>query len=269
MRTLRELQHSFAHGMFGADRDITALLLGASGQSGAAGLAIYRNNVLANYRKALRETYPVILRLIGADCFDQAADAYARATPSYSGDLYDFGEHFGNSLAGYPATRDLAYLPDVARLEWIIEAADRAPAAPLDLALGLARLAAVPPQRFADLGFALDPSARLFASPYPVLRIWQVNQLSYDGDQAVQLDSGGATLLIIRRGLAVDIEPLSGAGFSLLSAFSAGLTLGAALERALALDVAFDLDAFLRWHMPAGTFSDFRLAEEPKEGGRG
>lgn len=262
MRTLRELQHSFVRGVFGTDREIAALLLGARGQSGAAGLAIYRNNVLANYRKALRETYPVILRLIGADCFDQAADAYARATPSRSGDLYDFGERFGEFLAAYPATRDLAYLPDVARLEWIIEAADRAPAAaPLDLA----RLAAVPPQCFADLGFALDPSARLFASRYPVLRIWQVNQNGYGGDQAVDLGSGGATLLVIRRGLAVDIEPLSDAGFSLLSAFSAGLTLGEALERALALDAAFDLDAFLQRHMPAGTFSDFRLAEGKTE----
>lgn len=258
MHTLRELQHSFARGVFGADREIAALLLGACGQDGVAGLAIYRNNVLANYRNALRETYPVILRLIGADCFDQAADAYARATPSRSGDLYDFGEHFGDFVAGYPPTRALTYLPDVARLEWLIEASDRAPqAAPLDLA----RLAAVPPQHLADLCFMLEPSARLLDSPYPVLRIWQVNQPGHDGEQAVDLGSGGDRLLLIRRGLAVEIEPLSGAGYSLLSACSAGLTLGAALERALALDPAFDLDAFLQRHMPAGTFSDFQLAQ--------
>lgn len=257
MRTLLELQHSFTRGVFGAERDIAALLLGACGQDGAAGLAIYRNNVLANYRNALHETYPVILRLIGADCFDQAADAYARATPSLSGDLYDFGEHFGSFVAGYPPTRALAYLPDVARLEWAIEASDRAPQAALDLA----RLATVPPQRFADLCFALAPSARLFASPYPLLRIWQVNQPGYDGDQAVDLGSGGASLLVIRRGPGVEIEPLSGAGYNLLSACSAGLTLGAALERALALDPAFDLDAFLQRQMPAGTFSDFQLAQ--------
>lgn len=262
MRTLRDIQQSFARGVFGADPEIAALLLGARGQSGAAGLAIYRNNVLANYRKALRETYPVILQLIGADCFDQAADAYARATPSLSGDLYDFGERFGDFLARYPPTRDLAYLPDVARLEWVIEASGRAQqAAPRDLAQNLARLATTPPQRFADLSFALAPSARLFATPYPVLRIWQVNQPGHDGDQTVNLASGGATLLIIRRGLSVEIEPLTSAEFSLLSAFSAGLTLGAALECALALDAAFDLNAFLQRHMPSGTFSDFRLAE--------
>lgn len=262
MHTLRELQHSFARGVFDADPEIAALLLGARGQSGAAGLAIYRNNVLANYRNALRETCPVILQLIGADCFDQAVDAYARATPSLSGDLYDFGAHFGTFLATYPPTRALVYLPDVARLEWLIEASDRAPqAAPLDLA----RLATVPPQRLADLGFTLEPSARLFDSPYPVLRIWQVNQAGHDGDQTVDLGCGGAGLLVIRRGPGIEIEPLSGAGFGLLSAFSAGLTLGAALECALALDPAFDLNTFLQRHLPAGTFSDFQLAQGATE----
>lgn len=258
MHTLLELQHSFTRGVFGAEREITTLLLGACGQDGAAGLAIYRNNVLANYRNALHETYPVILRLIGANCFDQAADAYACATPSLSGDLYDFGARFGDFVADHPPTRTLAYLPDVARLEWLIEASDRAPAA---AALDLARLATVPPQRLADLVFTLVPSAQLLASPYPLLRIWQVNQPGYDGEQTVDLGSGGAPLLLIRRGPGVEIEPLSGAGYSLLSACSAGLTLGAALECALALDPAFDLNTFLQRHLPAGTFSDFRLSD--------
>ena len=79
MHTLRDIQHSFARGVFGSDREIAALLLGARGQSGEAGLAIYRNNVLANYRKALQSTYPVILQLIGADCFTQSVDAYVQA----------------------------------------------------------------------------------------------------------------------------------------------------------------------------------------------
>lgn len=262
MHTLSELQHSFAHGLFGAEHGITAHLVGACGQDGAAGLAIYRNNVLANYRNALHETYPVILQLIGADCFDQATDTYARATSSLSGDLYDFGQSFGDFLADHPPTRALAYLPDVARLEWLIEAADRAPPTP---PLDLAQLATLPPQCYADLGFTLAPSARLFTSSYPVLRIWQVNQSGHDGDQAVDLGCGSDWLLVIRRGAVVEIEPLHGAGFSLLSAFSAGRTLGAALECALALDAAFNLDAFLQRHLPAGTFSDFQLAQRATE----
>lgn len=262
MPSLREIQEDFARGVLGSNHVIATQLLGAGGQSGEAGLAIYRNNVLANYRKALRETYPVVLQLIGEDCFNQAANAYARATPSISGDLYDFGAGFGEFLTDLPATRGLAYLPDVARLEWTVDTSDRAPeAGPLDLA----RLAAVPEVRLADLRLVLHPSARLVASPYPVLKIWQVNQSGYEGDQAVSLGSGGVWLLVMRRNLAVAIEPLSAAEFVLLATLAEARTLGHALEQALALDEVFDPGPFLQRRMLAGTFVDFALSEEEEK----
>ncbi len=264
MPALPELQESFARGLFGADREVAASLIGARGQGGEAGLAVYRNNVLANYRHALRDTYPVVLRLVGADCFDQAANAYARATPADSGDLYDFGAGFGDFLAAHPSTRRLAYLPDVARLEWAVERAERAPeAGPLDLA----RLAAAIDAHVADLGFVLHPSARLLASPWPVLKIWQVNQPTHAGDQSVDLGLGGDRLLVIRRDLTVQIERLDVAEYALLAALAAGSRLGDAFAAALAQDDApvsgygagFDLNLFLRRHVQARTLVDFRI----------
>ena len=75
----------------------------------------------------------------------------------------------------------LAYLPDVARLEWAwhraFHAADRAP-------LALERLAAVPPERYGQVRFRLHPSAQFIASDYPLLRIWEVNQPAYAGEAA-------------------------------------------------------------------------------------
>ena len=58
-------------------------------------------------------------------------------------------------------------------------------------ALDLERLTQVPPERYADLRFALHPACRLLRSAYPVRRIWQVSQPDYQGDQAVALDEGG------------------------------------------------------------------------------
>jgi hypothetical protein len=36
----------------------------------------------------------------------------------------------------------------------------------------------VPPEDYPRLRLLLQPSARLLASDYPVLRIWQVNQMT-------------------------------------------------------------------------------------------
>ncbi|MFZ5508943.1 MAG: putative DNA-binding domain-containing protein [Pseudomonadota bacterium] len=256
MTALHEFQAGFAAALMGGEEAIAAQLAGARGQSGAAGLAVYRNNVRANYRRALKESYPVILALIGEDCFDQAADQYCRAVPSLSGDLYDFGAGFGDFLASHGPTRALPYLRHVAALEWALEMAGRAPEAkPLEVS----RLAAVAPERLPGLRFLLHPAARLLASPYPVLHIWQVNQPGYEGDPTVDLSKGGDHLLVTRHGAQVVIERLGAAEHAWLSSLAAGDTLVCAVERALVLDQAFPVEHLLRRHVAAGTLWDFAV----------
>lgn len=257
MPSLHELQSAFAHGLLDpADAAVLAHLHGARGMDAAAGLDVYRNNTFANYRAALREAYPVILRLVGEDYFNRAADTCVRAAPSAFGDINVYGEVFGAVLADAPGARELAYLPDVARLEWACHRAfGAADAQPLDFA----RLAAVPPERLDALRFALHPSASLLVSPWPILAIWSVNQPGFSGGQSVDLASGGSRLLVMRRGHDVDLEPLDAADYAMLTALEAGARLGEAIESAFAAGAGFDLNAFLRRHVLAQTLVDFRL----------
>jgi hypothetical protein len=269
MPSLLELQSAFARGVLDpADAAVLAHLCGARGMDAAAGLAVYRNNTFSNYRAALREAYPVIRRLVGDGFFDQAADDYVRITPSHFGDINLYGDAFGAFLSGYPGARELAYLPDVARLEWACHRAFGADdAAPLDIA----RLAAVPEERLDELRFTLHPSAALVDSPWPILAIWRANQPHFDGEPSVDLTAGGARLLVLRRGHDVDLEPLAAAERAMLAALAAGARLGAALDSALALDAGFDLNDFLRRHVQARTLVDFRLPHalsREREGGQ-
>ena len=64
MPSLRELQRSFSAAVLFDDAAAAASLGIVPGSLGtAARIAIYRNNVLGNYRKALAATYPVVQRL--------------------------------------------------------------------------------------------------------------------------------------------------------------------------------------------------------------
>jgi hypothetical protein len=256
--SLREYQQGFARAVLGGDSAVTPHIVAARGLAAESGLAVYRNNMLSNVRAGLRISYPVVLRLIGEDCFRQAADEYLRQVPSTSGDLAEYGGSFGDFLARYPATRELVYLPDVARLEWAIDEAGRAADASL---LELARLAAVAPQQLGALRFRLHPSARLIASPYPIFSIWQVNQSEYRGEDRIDLAQGGVCLLVMRRTEDVDVEPVAEAEFALLCALHRGAPLGTALEAALAVDAAFELAPCLQRHGLAGSFTDFEIAE--------
>ena len=182
-------------------------------------MQVYRNNVFESLVGALKAVYPAVERLVGAGFFAYAADGYIRRHPPASGNLHDFGGDFAGFLTGFEPARELAYLPDVARLEWAwhraFHAADQAP-------LALARLAAVPPEQYGKLRFRLHPSVQLIASDYPILRIWQVNQPEYAGNVVVNLADGGVRLLVARRELEVVIESLSAGDDALLRAFVAG-----------------------------------------------
>jgi hypothetical protein len=257
MLSLLELQREFAAALLGGDgRSLEQSIVGASALSPESALGIYRNNVLGNYRKALRDDYPAVLALVGERFFNGACDAYARSRGSRSGDLNDFGDAFAAFLTDWPPAQELVYLCDVARLEWAMHLASNAADAP---AFQIENLAPVPPERVHTLRFVLHPSAHLVSSAYPILRIWRLSTADATTDERVALDAGAECLLVIRRQSGVEIEPLAPGEGSALQALSEDCDLAQAHARALAADTDFDLTAFLQRHVSARTIVSFHL----------
>ncbi|HLE93254.1 MAG TPA: putative DNA-binding domain-containing protein [Sulfuricaulis sp.] len=218
-------------------------------------LNVYRNNVIESLTSALQAVYPVVTRLVSEGFFRYASAGYIAKYPPRSGNLHEFGGHFGDFLAVFSPTRELVYLPDVARLEW---ARHRAYHAADCIPLDFETLAAVPPSEYGNLIFRLQPSAHLITSAYPVLRIWEVNQQGYEGDSTVSLDEGGVSLLVIRRS-EVEIEALSTGELALLSAIAAGRPFALAAEAALDAEPDLDLSAALARHVRLGTLVQLDL----------
>lgn len=253
MPSLRELQREFVQGVLQAPSPDFLRHIRAGRFAAERHFQVYRNNVFENLTAALKAVYPVIGKLTGEGFFRYAAATYVSRHPPHGGNLHDFGGEFAGFLADFPPVRELVYLPDVARLEWAwhesFHAADGS-------SFDIAALAAIPPEQHAGLRFALQPSARLVSSSYPVLRIWQVNQEEYAGDPAVDLGEGGARLLVIRR-RQVEIEPLGEGDFALLSGFAAGAPFALAAEAALQAQAGYDLATALRRHVVGGTLAGF------------
>ena len=251
MSSLHEIQQRFADAVMSSG--VAPDFVAGSPALARERLAIYRRTIFANYRKALAASYPVVRRLTGATFFQAAVDAFVQIRPSTSGDLNIYGTDFGDFLAGYSPAAHLPYLADVARLEWAIDEAQRARDAVHVPEAVLAALAAVAPERLPSLRFELDPSCRLLASPYPILRIWRTNQPGYEGNDRVMLDEGGDALLVRRGADGVSIERLGSGAHAWLAALHAGATLGASIEAAQRADPMFDLGVALREHIAAGT----------------
>ncbi len=255
MPSLLELQQGFAAALFGAPGVALPFVITGDPIDVAARLAIYRNSVFGNYHNALGASYPVLRQLLGAAAFVATVDAFVHKHPSASGDLNCYGDAFGDFLAVHVTDAIRPWLPDIARLEWAIDEAHRAADSVHAPNAVLAALAAIAPEQLPALRFRLDPSCRLLASRFPILRVWLQSQPGHEPDKAVTADAGAEGLLVRRNSEGVPIERLPCGDFAWLVALAAGATLGEAMEAAQTEDPAFDLAAALRTHIATGTIA--------------
>lgn len=263
MPSLLELQESARCALLaGCDAPGAAAILAAIADDDGAAverLAIHRNNVFTSLANVLAKAFPAVERLVDARFFAYAAHAFIQRHPPPRACLAEFGGQFPDFLAGFPACRDLEYLPDVARLEWRLHEAAHAPAVAPLAPTALRGVAAADTPR---LIFGLCPSIRYLASPWPVAAIWRANRAGSTDGAAVDLAGGGVPLEIRRRAGEVEMRVLPGDVFAFRQALASGLTLAAAAEAALAADPRFGLAAALSGLFSDGAVARVALAED-------
>ncbi|MEW9572281.1 putative DNA-binding domain-containing protein [Rhodanobacter sp. Si-c] len=237
---LPEWQRQFLDALYDADAPGPRAVILGNGLEPDARLRIYRHSSEAIHTGALRITYPAVLALVGEDYFDQAVRGYRGAHPSPSGNLQAFGTRFAEYLETLPDMDALAYLPDVARLEWLRQesalAADAEPTAPDTFTNGLAHAGE-------SLRIGLHPSVRLWASVHPILTIWRY--AIQPTSERLVLDGEGEYVVLWREDSEVAMAGVDPASFTCIASLASGDTLDAAHAAAQARDPAFDLAACL------------------------
>jgi len=196
-------------------------------------LTIYRDSSRQARERALEVIYPVCRQILGPRCFTRLAADYIDAFASRQGDLNRYGVAFARHLAAVqshqPALATLAYLPDLARLEWhwhaVYYAADETP---LDAA-ALAQLAR--PEQAERVRLRLSSALRRLVSAYPIAEIWRRHR---EGADTASIAAGdGDRLVIHRRDGRPQVTPVTPAVFELLTALgrasAEATTLGAIL----------------------------------------
>ena len=238
MLALRELQEAFYRAMMdpaAGERPLLAALEEAAPVAQQR-LAAYRRVVHGTLGAALLATYPVVARIVGQAFFAEAARCYRLSRPSRSGDLNEYGGDFADFLEGYGHARELPYLGDVARLEWLVQsvyyAADAPPA-------DLSALAAAAPERWGDVRLAFSPACARIDSAHPLDQIWRVNASDYEGDMTVDF-AQGARVFVNRRADRVFVEGLAAAPARFIDALRGGESLAAATATAVSEDAGFD-----------------------------
>ena len=202
-----------------AGGDLT--FLSGSPQEAATRLDIHRRHFRQSLTRALEKTFPAVVSLVDQRFFAYCADAFIGAAPPVKPCLFEYGADLPAFLANFEPCVALPYLSHVARLEWDIHAV------------------------FHELGaddgagsYWIAPGLRLFRSPFPVHRIWQIARGEVEGD--VDLDGGQAWLAVFQDDDGdVSVEALAPAAFLFLDARRRGGPFAAALGAARAVEPRF------------------------------
>ena len=208
------------------------------------GMQAYQANAGASAERALAASFPTVQALMGEESFAALARAFWQAQPPVRGDLACFGEGLPGFIADSEQLADVPYLPDAARLDWLLALAERAADEEADLST-LNLLAEVDPSQ---LSLALKPGVAVLPSAYPIVSLWLAHQ---PGDDAASrranarsaLAAGsGEQALIARAGWRGSVLAIDAATAAWTQSLLRGDTLADAMTAA---GEGFDFEAWL------------------------
>ncbi|CAA6812404.1 MAG: Unknown protein, partial [uncultured Thiotrichaceae bacterium] len=221
---LEDIQQAYAKAIYANEPTALEALIHESPEfSTEQRVGVYQNNTIGGLKTALRNTFPVCETLVGKDYFGQLAQHHVKLNPSADRNLEEYGANFSETLATLieqrPELAELAYLSDVAKLEWIQHqtyfANDRQ-------SFDLEAFAALAPEVQTQVTFILADDVSLIDSPYPIYDIWHSHQ------QSIELEITHTEhnyLLIQRPQWKVTATLIDGAYYALLKAISDSKTL--------------------------------------------
>jgi len=225
-------------------RDFAATI----GAPAEGSMRVYRNTVLSGCVDALRANYPVVARLLGDEMFEAVAADYAANCPPRQAVLAMYGARFPDWLEEQPWIWDLAYVPDVARIErHYVESLFAADAEPLEMSALDGR------GDWLGIRLALHPATRFDWLSMPAMSIWLGQREGHEGDLDLDWEAEGAVLT--RPHLEVLPSRLSRAGHRFLFGIRLGESVGDAAIAAGSLYPETDIGSLFTSLVNAGAFA--------------
>lgn len=203
---------------------------------------VYRNNVALSLINVLGDTFPVVKQLVGEDFFNTLAHHFIKNHLPDTPVMIHYGGDFPDFIDSYEAANSIDALSDVARLEWARNTAYYgADAEPISIEI----LSGFEEQEIPNLSFTLHPTLTLMQSDKPIISIWSAHQQDNPLEHLKHLPVKGEAALILRPHLDIVVHSLPSDGFTFVKALSEGVTFGAAVEAAVAVNNSFDIPANL------------------------
>lgn len=235
MPSLADTQRGFRNAIAGAPEGaLLAMLRCPADQAGR--LDIYRRHYRESFRRHLRGRFPTLEWLLGTDRLVALADRTLAQRPPRLPSLAEYGAELVDTILesgeGLPP-----YAADVASVDWCLGCLSVAVAAE---PVPLQSLAALDPQRLADVTLVLQPGLAFLHTDWPVDELIHIRKQANPPEEFafaaretfLQLQGARGHFSLLR---------LAPGAFAFRAALAAGQTLGAAAGAGAAAQASFDL----------------------------
>lgn len=211
---------------------------------------IYRNNRAVSLVENLQATYPVVVKLVGDEFFNATARAFIDSHPPEGPVMAEYGAGFATYLQGIPAVQPIAYVADIARLEWACHTAYYAPDSHQ---LQLSDMANILPDELVATTLKLHPAVQIVHSKWPIGSIRNATINSAVDGSSINMKLS-EYVLVTRPEYDVYVHVLSPTSAQFLIALQAGSTIEEAALAQLDEEPAFDTGATLNQLLHLGAF---------------
>jgi hypothetical protein len=145
---------------------INTVVLDSENVSVATRLGIYHDAYYLRLEEVLQQNYAVLHGLMGCDEFSQLMRSYIQAYPSHFRSV----RWYGSTLSQFMTSSMSPSMVELAQFEWLLtEVFDEVDNVPV----GIAEMAAVAPEKWADMRFQLQPSLRKMSMEWNTIAQWK------------------------------------------------------------------------------------------------
>jgi hypothetical protein len=188
-------------------------------------LGAYVGGYPARIHEALCEAYPALRHVIGEGRFRALVDRYRSLVPAGSYSLADVGTDLPSFLVTDEIADRFGFAPDLARLEWAVQAAFHAT---LGVPLDPSPLAVWTPEQWEAAVFEFRSDLAFVDSRWPIVDVWNVREVAVE-EIDVDLRDRSQSALVHRSGFGVVCRVAPVGEASALETLIAGASLGDAI----------------------------------------
>jgi len=201
---LAEYQTQFMNQLF--NNDSNNELFSGDHQQTLQRLQIYRNSIHGNRVAAYQRLFTCCQKIVGNDFWLQLLDDFISCTPSLATDITHSAKQLPDFIAQHHATKDLAYLADLAHLELAWHDCFHQATKPIDR--NLTSLPEAVHQYGEQLQLQLAIGSQLLSSQYPVADLWQLCQQEPENDRPFLLTESNFYFILYRKHDSIIITQL-------------------------------------------------------------